>query len=872
MPLETEVTALLRHSQYRSAFEQLLTSLSTRFINLPIDSIDEGIDEALGKVGNYTGVDRCFVYQYADETRVLAKLTHEWCAAGVPSIKSQSQDIRVTPLAWAVDQLSQGKVVHITDVADLPADAEPLRQLFKRLGVRSAFYLPLLFKHGVTGMLGFSCISHKKVWSDDSIALLRVVGEVVVNAMDRKQDFTDLKASQERYKSVVEDQTDFIVRWRPDGSQTFINGAICRWVGKPEQEILKRNVYSFIHPDDLGKVQQKLAMLTPDSPAAFDEHRVLRPDGTVAWHEWSDRALFDEDGKIVELQSVGRDITAQRQAREELEYRQRLESLILNLTLRFINLPHDRLGKEISEALRQVGEFIGGDRTSIYIVDQETKDVTLSFEWLAPGAPPTPAGMRNISTAKHDWAMPLLRAGEPLAVSKLEDIPPSSADLRALLESTDIQSFISVPILLDQELFAFMSISSAQKGKMWSQETASILRLLGEVFVNALVRKTTEEALAASEERLSLTIDAVADGFYDWDIPNGWVYVSDNWLVSRQHQPGNNRWIIDRFRGSIHPDDRPEVEDRMGEHLAGRTGVFECEYRVQMADGTWRWSLDRGRVISRDDDGTPLRMVGVDRDITDEVQSRQRLEEADARLAHLARVATMGEVVAGIAHEVNQPLHAAATFANAATAALENKEPGYTERVATMIRRISSQMNRAADIIRRLRNFTRPSPVRMSRFDLNALVHESAEMVNFEAKRKHIRVKYNLDESLPRVVGDRVQIQQVIVNLLRNAFDSFDTLEINPIFPPHVTLETGRRDNRALLLVSDNGAGLAEGVEMETLFDAFITSKVEGMGMGLALCRSIVTSHHGKIWGESNGTGGMTFSVLLPVEPEKHRE
>ncbi len=868
-PVQADLSALLRQTQYRSAFEQLITSLSLRFINLPIESIDDGIVEALGRVGSYTGVDRCFVYQYADETQTTARLSHEWCAPGIPAIKHRVQEVPVAPLEWVVRQLVSGKIVHVPDADDLPVEAAPLRELYAALGVQSAVYVPLFFKRTTAGMLGFSCTSHQKIWSDESINLLKLVGEIVVNAVDRKDDYLQLQVSKERYESVVQDQTDLIVRWKPDGTRTFVNGAMCRFFDSTADELIGSNQFDFFHPKDVERVRRKVASLTVDQPSTTDEHRVIRADGAIAWHEWSNRALFDDQGQLREYQSVGRDVTGQKQAREELVYRQQLENLMLTITLRFINLPPHRLEQEIVDALRQVGEFVEGDRSYIYLFDATTSRATLSFEWTKKGSLETPADLQTITILEPDWGMELLKRGIPVPISDMNQLPPNAARLREALSALGIASFNLVPILLRKQLVGFMGISSGQSGVKWSHECTSLLRIIGEVFANAMERKSAEEALAASEERLRLTIDAVADGFYDWDITSGQVFVSDNSLACRQLSLGDNLWNFESWRDYIHRDDLQDVIEGVDRHLAGKTELFECVYRVRVAGDTWLWILDRGRVIERDEQGEPVRMVGAERDITEEVESRRRLQEADAQLAHLARVATMGEIVAGIAHEVNQPLHAAATFANAVTTALESNDKGSRQRAIGMVGKISGQINRAADIIRRLRGFTRPSQVHMARFDLNGVVRESAELLAFEAKQNSVRIEFSLDEFLPGVIGDRVQIQQVIVNLLRNAFESFDPKVQRT---PRVIVRTEFKNNRALLQVSDNGSGPAPGTDIEQFFDAFTTTKEEGMGMGLALSRTIVTSHHGKIWGELNERGGMTFSVLLPVEPRQTNE
>lgn len=860
-PSSTEFTPARSRSDYHSAFEQLLTALSTRFINLPIDSIDHGIAEALGQVGKYTGVDRCFVYQFTDSTQTTIRLSHEWCAEGVPAIKDRLQNVQVEPLRWAVDQLRDGRVVHVSDASELPPEAEPLRQLYVQLGVRSAFYVPLFFKSGLPGMLGLSCMRANRAWPEEDIALLRVVGEIVVNAIDRRQDFRELQQAKELYQAVVEDQTDFIVRWKPDGTHVFVNRAVCRYLQRPLAQVMASNVFDHIHTEDAPQLRSQLAELTPKNPLHRIEHRVLLPNGEVAWQDWSNRALFDDEGHVVEYLSVGRDVTQRKYAQLELEYRRKLENLILNLAIRFINLPAERLEEGIVEALQQVGDFVQGDRTFIYFLNTESGLATLAFEWLSPEAVATPETLAEISLVKHDWGIPTLQSGQPLVLTDLAQWPAGEDEVLDALRSINTQSFVMVPVFYQSELFAAMGIASTNKGRVWSPESTAILRLLGEVLINALERRRWEEALATSERRLSLTVDAVSDGFYDWDLVSGRLYVSDNWLAGRGLQGDGQPWTSAAWHDAIHPEDAAQVDYRLREHLAGNTEVFECDYRVRMADDSWRWTANRGRVVERHGDA-PTRMVGVERDITQEVENLQRLKETENRLTHLARLATMGEVVAGIAHEVNQPLHAASLFANAISTALETGNSQRQQRVPEMVRKITREIERAADIIRRLRNFTKPHQVCMTHFDLNALIRESAEMLNFDAKSKQVRVEFELDATLPPVMGDAVQIQQVVVNLLRNAYEAVASTQGTQSL---VRITTQKRHNGLLMQVLDNGPGLDSSTPLESLFDAFVTTKEEGMGMGLALSRSIITSHHGKIWGESNPLGGMTFCVLLPI-------
>ena len=856
-------SSIHRSYEYRSVFGQLLTSLSTRFINMPVDAIDDSMTKALGEVGRYTQVDRCFIYQFASKQDGTASLTHEWCAPGIPSVKRLLQDIPLAPLTWTVARLTAGEIVHIPRVENLPPEAKPLRELYEKLDVRSAVNLPMFSGSRIVGMLGFSCVQGEKSWSDDSISLLRVLGEIFVNAMDRKQAVRQLHKSEERYRSVVEDQTDFIVRWKSDGQHTFVNQAVCRFFGKTREALMHENLLSAIHKEDVETVRNKVATLTPEHPSATDEHRVIMPDDSVCWHEWTDRAIFDAAGKVVEYQSVGRDITPQKMARQELEYRLKFESLLLNLSTRFIKISADQINQELIHALAQLGQFTKVDRSYVYLINDDESTAKLTYYWSAEGTPPVSPVIEQLHLNDYPWAVDILKQDKPLYIPHISALPPEAEKLRKTLEEAGIQSYINVPLLSDGKLIGLLGFSSLQQEQSWPEDSVALLRLVGSMFVNALERERVQLALQRSEERLALTVNASSDGIYDWNILTGELYLSDNGLQSLGLLPGTNLRHIDLWSEMVHPADRSNVEAVLQAHLAGFTERFECEFRLRLSDASWRWNLCRGQVTSRTDSGEPLRMVGVNHDITQDIHNRARLRESEAQLAHLARVATMGEVVAGIAHEVNQPLHAAATFATATSSALESNDPDSRERAARMVKKISGQVTRAADIIRRLRGFTQPRPAQLGLFDLNALVRESIELLSPEERRRQIRLNLELDESIPQILGDRVQIQQVLVNLLRNAYESTTQSSTHQ---PTVRVTTRRTKQGIETDVMDNGTGPPEGETLEKMFDSFFTTKTDGMGIGLALCRTILSAHHGRIGAEINKEAGMTFSFLLPLD------
>jgi C4-dicarboxylate-specific signal transduction histidine kinase len=231
----------------------------------------------------------------------------------------------------------------------------------------------------------------------------------------------------------------------------------------------------------------------------------------------------------------------------------------------------------------------------------------------------------------------------------------------------------------------------------------------------------------------------------------------------------------------------------------------------------------------------------------------------------MSRLATMGEVVAGIAHEINQPLHAAATFAAAARTALARGDDDACERASEMLGKIGDQVHRAAEIIRRMREFCRPRQQNMKLFDLHGVVREAAALHAMTHRTQRVRIEFDFAEPMPPLTGDPVQIEQVVLNLMRNAVQAVIARGNQQ---PRVVVRTRELHDDIELEIEDNGLGPPPDKPLEQLFDTFVTTKTEGMGMGLAICKSIVEAHHGTIRAQGNGWGGMSFTVWLPHRRE----
>ncbi len=269
---------------------------------------------------------------------------------------------------------------------------------------------------------------------------------------------------------------------------------------------------------------------------------------------------------------------------------------------------------------------------------------------------------------------------------------------------------------------------------------------------------------------------------------------------------------------------------------------------------------------------TPIHAQGVEvvavtvRDIRGQVQSQEQLLQHLSDLAHVSRLSTMGEMVAGLAHELNQPLYAISNYAQACQQLVVNY-PDLHQDVSLVANKLMSQTYRAAEIVRRMRRFvSRRSPSR-SPVDINSLVREVQQLMLFNAHRFSITVKLVLAPELPLVIGDSILLEQVLVNLLRNAFEAMseDTLSERA-----VTVETSvAGDDMVAVTVSDTGPGFGEVTE-DQLFEAFYTTKDQGMGLGLVISRSIVEAHGGRLSAISGNRRGASFRMTLPKFVDSH--
>ncbi len=367
--------------------------------------------------------------------------------------------------------------------------------------------------------------------------------------------------------------------------------------------------------------------------------------------------------------------------------------------------------------------------------------------------------------------------------------------------------------------------------------------------------------LRESEQRMELAGAAGNLGMWTWDIGRDTV-----WATRRARSllgfSESDVLSLEKFASALHSDDR-ELGRRALEGVLASDDEYEVEYRVPLADGQMRWIASRGRV-ERDSHGKPLIMRGVLLDISARHRIQTELQSLRSQLAHASRVSMMGQLASSLAHELSQPLGTILVNTKAAELFLKNDPPDLEE-LQAILGDIHRDDKRAGDVIERLRALLKRGSFVPRALAVSDLLETVATLTRIECTARKAQLEVIAATGLPAVMGDLVQLQQVLLNLVLNATDAIKDL---PADRRKVAVQAARNGgNEVEFAVSDRGPGIEPG-QLERLFQPFYTTKPNGMGIGLSISRTMIEAHHGRIWAENNAQHGVTFHFTLPSAEE----
>ena len=520
---------------------------------------------------------------------------------------------------------------------------------------------------------------------------------------------------------------------------------------------------------------------------------------------------------------------------------------------RFANASGDQLGTEIESGLKQLLEFLDFDRSNFGEFTADGWATILcsvaadGVERYPPGPVPTFAG----------WYLSRLRTEKIVRVRSIADLPPGATEEAEYFRQSGIRSSVGIPLHVGGRIVGFINFSAFRSTREWPDELIARLKIVGEVMAQALVRKRSETALQASEERWRSMFEASNLGIsiIDQDLH----YVATNSALQAMLGYTANELLRLTPIDVTAEEDLDVTRTRLAELQQGERHHYETVKQYRRKDGTILWGHVYGSAVQDAKSGAKM-FIGTLIDITATRQAQDALRATQSKLAHITRQTTMHEVTATIAHEVNQPLAAIVANGNAALRWLRKTPPEVAEAMAN-VNQIISDGHRASGVIASIRGMFQKDEHARVLLDVNVAIREVLELLHGELSSKRISVRTKLSRDLPQVLADHGQLQQVILNLVTNAIEAMGG---NPLGSRALNVSSKpSQPDEVIIAVEDSGPGI-DPKDLGRIFDAFFTTKSQGMGMGLSICRSIVESHGGRLWASERRPPGSIFYLTLP--------
>ena len=667
-------------------------------------------------------------------------------------------------------------------------------------------------------------------------------------------DVTAAKQAEGRIRQIIDTIPAHAWSALPDGSVDFVNQRFVDFTGRPIGELLRWGWGSTCHPDDLpGYLDLWRAALAAGEPME-SEVRVRARDGDYRWLLIRNAPLRDEMGNIVKWHGTAVDIEDRKRAEALLAGEKRLLEMIAKGDSRAL----------ILDALcRLVEELATGSLSSILLLDPDTNRL---WHGAAPSLPRPYVDAIDgsvIGPTAGSCGTAAYRA-EPVNVCDIAT-DPLWADYRDLALPHRLRACWSTPILSSEGRVLGTFAVYHREPRSPTPEDHGVLEQITHLASIAIERVQAEEKLRRSEAHLHDAQSLGQMGSWSSNVSSGAFFASRELLRIFGLDPDEEKPTREMFQEKIHPDDLTSLQEVAGKAVREKTN-YEFDFRIVLPDGSIRHCHNVAHPVF-DDSGALVEYVGTTLDVTerkraDEERERaeERLRQAQADLARISRVTTMGELTAALAHEVNQPIAAAVTNASACVRWLAGEVPNLEEARAAAKRGVKDG-ERAAEIISRIRRLFKKGTPQRELVDVNEVIREMIALLRSEATRFSISVGTELSADLPQIMGDRLQLQQVLMNLIMNSIDAMKDVD----GARELVIKSQREENEQVLVsVSDTGVGLPP-QQTNQIFNAFFTTKPDGTGMGLSISRSIVESHGGRLWAAGNSPCGANVCLTLPI-------
>ena len=639
---------------------------------------------------------------------------------------------------------------------------------------------------------------------DESGRIIRWYG-TSTDIHDRKLANESLRASENNLREILDSIPGLVCTLDPTGVIQHLNQPLMEYFGKTPEELKNWRLTDAVHPDDLpGVIKAYTYSITTGTPYEI-ENRCRRADGVYRWFQVRASAVRDGDGRITGWYVLLTDIDERKCAEEALESNERNLNLIIN-TMPVLAWSAHPDGN---------ADFFNQRWLDYTGLAQSEAD---GWAWTKAFHP------EDLDRVANYWESHI-RSGEP-------------CEIEARLRSFDGS-------------YRWFLL----RGSPLRDEFGTVVKWYG---TNTDIddRKRAEEELRVRELNLLQITETIPEMLWSAS-PNGAIEYCNGRLLDytgvRPERIMNEGWTT-----LLHPAD-VERTARIWRSCVESGAPYRVEFRAfHAADRTFRWCVASALPL-HDENGRIVRWHGTVVDMHDWKRAQEDLRATQTELARMTRVVTIGQLTASIAHEVSQPLSGIIMNANTCLRMLKSDPPNIQGARETVLRTIRDG-NRASDVITRLRTLFSEKKSDLKPLDLNEVTRDVIALLADELKRTDAILKHETSDRVPAVEGDRIQLQQVLLNLVRNGLDAMERVNDRP---RRLLVRTEADDNHVIVSVQDSGVGFGPEIS-ERLFDPFFTTKEQGMGIGLSVSRSIIEAHHGRLWAVRNAGPGVTFAFSIP--------
>ncbi len=836
----------------------------------------------------------CFKVQDKDNREI----GHVWVYSDVSFIKHADEQVHTivdaSPIPTIISRLEDGKILYANEeLASLvgltpeeligqntpdfyynPEDRETVVESLKRDGYLRNFETQI------------KKIDGSVIWMIFSLVVTQIGGEGVIlgwlyDISERKLAEEALKRERNFVSAILDTEGALVVVLDTEGRIVRFNRACEQVTGYTFSEVMGKHFWDiFLISEEIERVRAVFEELRSGHFPNKAENYWVTKDGSHRLIAWSNTALLDNEGSVEFIIGTGIDITEQRQAEESIVARLRYEEGLAACSRALLN---DTGAKDaLVDALNILLKVSNSSYVYIFENYEDAKE-GLCMRWTH--------GVCGISVPAHmepalhqapynrgfnRWRKALSQGKSIQGV--VESFPQSE---RVILESEGILSMLVLPLWEEARWYGFIGFADVEMKREWNEEDIRLLQTAAEMVGTYIERKKVEMALRESEERFRGFVEEANDIIYALTPEGIFSYVSPNWTEILGHNVSEVQGKS--FIQFVHPDDLPacmEFFQKVVEKGEKQSGI---EYRVKHKDKSWRWHTSNASPL-KDSDGNVLKYIGIAHDITkmkkvmeDLEKSNQDLKATQAQLVQSEKMASLGSLVAGVAHEINTPIGAVSSMYDTLFRTLErlkgnieSKFPGDYEHMRGLKstfkviddsnKVIRSGTERVINIVRRLKSFARLDEAELKTVDIHEGLEDTLILIHHDIKH-NIKVVKNFG-AVPPISCFPGQMNQVFLSLFINSKQAIKGKGT-------ISITTFAKDSKAHIVIADDGVGIPK-ENINKIFDPGFTTKGSGVGagLGLSICYQIIQAHRGEIKVESEPGKGTAFTIILPMDLE----